>query len=187
MREATAMFGFGAAEVDTRLRFLAMHLPDEVTIPTRNTSVTSDAFVRVIRGELVPFVTYGPDFVHKVSGRLEWALGAFRRGDGLAFMFELECALRDAVAARAERIEPYTPEARTVTATDWCVSYETGSNLDCALLNVHDFNEGTAGGLGVVVRHPVYDGLTFASTADANEFAYWAGLVKRYAPRTAQA
>lgn len=177
---------FGANEVETRLTYLQRYLPNEVTVPDRDAPVTADALIRVIRAELVPFVTYGPSYVHTVADSLGMTLSAFRRGSGKEFTFWLGRALRAGVTARARQGEPFDAQTRTVTATAWNVSYETGSGIDGVRLHVHDFNDSAPATQGCV-DHPMYDGLRFASVADANEFTYRAGLVKRYVPRTAQA
>jgi len=76
-----------------------------------------------------------------------------------------------------------------VTATEWGVSYTTGSGIAGAVLNVHRCDEQATnawGGKGVVIRHPEYDGLDFNTTHEAAEFAEEVGLLKVYVPRSAR-
>jgi hypothetical protein len=179
-----------AHQVQLQLTHWQRTLPLEVAVPTRTAPITRDALLRVVRAELLPFVTYGPSYERAVAENLRRALDMFIGDRGEEFTYWLGEALRAGIQARTRTAEPFDPEAVTVTATAWGVSYETGGDDDGARLNVHDFDETAPnawGGVGVVVRHPVYDGLRFRSVADATEFAYKAGLVRRYVSRLAPA
>lgn len=88
----------------------------------------------------------------------------------------------------------------TVTATEWGVSFtcpsplfSTGSARDAQLveiaagtsvtLNVHRCDEDAVnawGGHGVVISHPEYNGLKFATSEAAHDFALSVGLLKVY-------
>lgn len=70
----------------------------------------------------------------------------------------------------------------TVTATEWGVSTQTGTCIDGAILNVHKIvNEPNEwGGIGVVVKHPEFDGLNFPTSDLAFEHALSVGLLKEF-------
>ncbi len=73
-------------------------------------------------------------------------------------------------------------EQRTVTATEWGVSYLTGHGIDGARLNVHRNLDlpNQWGGRGVIVRHPEHDGRMFPSVADAKVYGLAVGILKIY-------
>lgn len=83
-----------------------------------------------------------------------------------------------------------------VTATEWGVSYTCpqrtvnayGYEPDAmakVTLNVHKLVDepNKWGGRGVVVRHPVYDGLEFDDKDEAKSFSIEVGLLKVFEPR----
>ncbi|GGX56359.1 hypothetical protein [Streptomyces noursei] len=177
-------------QVQLQLPHWQRMLPAEVAVPDRTAPVTRAALVRVIRAELLPFITFGPSYNRAVAENLRRALDMYCRGWGQEFVYWLGEALRAGVQARTSVAEPFVPEARVVTATAWGVSYRTGGGVEGARLSVHDFDETAPnawGGTGVSVRHPVYDGLRFRSVTEAKEFAYRAGLLRRYVSHRAPA
>jgi hypothetical protein len=173
-----------AHQVEQQLAHWQSKLPAAVAVPTRTAPVTRDAFLRVVRAELLPFITYGPGYERPVAEELRRALDMYIRDRGEEFSHWLGEALRAAARARARTAEPFDPQAVLVAATEWSVSYTAGSGIDGAILKVHDVDQTAQnewGGMGVSVHHPVYDGLRFSSVTDAREFAYNAGLLKRHA------
>jgi len=73
-----------------------------------------------------------------------------------------------------------------VLASEWGTSYTTGTGITGARLNVHGHDDTTPnawGGVGITWPHPEYDGLMFACTGDAADFALSVGLLKVYVPR----
>ncbi|MHB9861935.1 hypothetical protein [Streptomyces sp. YIM S03343] len=176
---------FGAHEAQLYLTHWQQTLPLEISVPDRERPVTRTALIRVIRAELLPFITYGPGYERAVADNLRSALHQYNLDRGTEFAYWLAEALRAGTRARVHTIEPFDPEATRVTATPWCVSYTTNGGIVGAILNVHDYDRSvpnTWGGLGVVVRHPVYDGRHFGSRIEAAVFAYNAGLLTRYTP-----
>ncbi|MFI1203529.1 hypothetical protein ACH4VR_29555 [Streptomyces sp. NPDC020883] len=170
-----------AHQVQLQLAHWHMSLPREIAVPDRATPVTCIAVVRVVRAELLAFLTFGPSYDHAVAENFRRALEMYCRGWGREFIYWLGEALRSAIQARTQVAEPFDPKAHYVTATTWGVSYVTGSGIEGARLNVHDVDESAPnawGGTGFVVPHPLYDGLNFASVTDAKEFAYQAGLLQ---------
>lgn len=69
-----------------------------------------------------------------------------------------------------------------VTATEWGVSFTTGTAITGAVLNVHKLEEtpNKFGGIGNIVKHPEFDGMTFGSHDEARAFAHGAGLLKPF-------
>ncbi|MFE5037073.1 hypothetical protein [Streptomyces sp. NPDC056683] len=177
---------FGAHQAELQMAHWQRTLPAEVAIEGRERPVTRTALVAVIRAELLPFITYGPTYERAVADELHRALDMYSRGRGQEFAYWLNEALRAGIKAR--RVEPFSTDFVHVTATAWGISYATGTDIEGARLNVHGCDEtapNDMGGIGVVYRHPVYDGLTFHSVDEASEFAYNAGLLKRHARRWA--
>lgn len=83
----------------------------------------------------------------------------------------------------------YDPTKTYVTATDWCVSYETSSAFEGVKLNVHRFDPDAPnrfGGRGVSHRHEAHDGRRFATDLDAHRYALEAGLIAEYVPAVAR-
>jgi hypothetical protein len=180
---------FGAHQAQMYLAQWERNLPLEVAVPGKEKPVTRAAFVHVIREELLTFITYGPDYERSVADNLATALRAFLGGDGDAFDYWFALTLAAAVAARRPGV--WDADTTTVTATKWGVSYTTGSNIPGAILNVSLIDEALPnpfGGTGLVIRHPMYDGLPFDSREAAEVMAWHAGLTQRYvSPRTVQA
>jgi hypothetical protein len=177
---------FGAHEAQLHLTHWGRTLPLEVAVSSKEKPVTRAAFIHVIREELLPFVTYGPDYERPVAANLGTALRMFRDDHGDEFDYWLAVTLAAAVAAR--RSGAWEAGVTTVTATRWGISYTTGSNIAGAVLRVSLIDEALPnplGGTGLVVRHPMYDGLEFASREDAEVMAWHAGLTQRYASRLA--
>jgi hypothetical protein len=177
---------FGAHETQIHLAQWWRTLPLEVAAPSREGVITRAEFIHVIREELLPFVTYGRDYERPVADNLGTALRMFRDDRGDAFDYWLAATLAAAVAARRPGL--WAADVVTVAATKWGVSYVTGSNIAGARLNVSLIDESLPnplGGTGLVVRHPMYDGLEFASREDAQLMAWHAGLTQRYVSRLA--
>lgn len=79
----------------------------------------------------------------------------------------------------------YDPTKTYVTATDWCVSYETSSAFEGVKLNVHQFDPYASnrfGGRGVSYRHAEHDGRMFSTDLAAHEYALEAGLIAEFDP-----
>lgn len=172
---------FEARETQLRLTHWQRSLPREVAVPHQKDPVTREALVHVIRQELLPFITYGPTYAPAVAEYLRAALQTFRAGAGDEFDYCLGKALASAISFR--NVTDYEPGAVVVTATSWGVSYSTGSHIDGAILNVYDVDEtapNAHGGTGLLIRHPVHDGMQFVSIEAATRFAYYAGLLKRH-------
>jgi hypothetical protein len=172
---------FGAHESQLHITHWQRSLPLEVAVPSRERPVTRGALVRVIREELLPFITYGPSYERGVADNLRTALTMFGADRGDEFDYWLGMTLAAAVAAR--RPGAWEAGMTTVTATNWGVSYVTGSNIAGAILHVSHIDESLPnplGGTGLVIRHPVYDGMEFASRDEAELMAFHAGLTTRY-------
>jgi hypothetical protein len=176
---------FADYQAPLQLAHWEQKLPAEVDVPSRTAPISLGAFLRVIRAELLPFITYGPSYERAVAENLRRALNMYVNGRGEEFTYWLGETLRAGVQARARTAEPFDPGFAHVTATAWAVSYSTGADIEGAALNVYDVDD--RDGVGPVVYHPVYNGLRFRSVDDASEFAYKAGLIKRHAPRWAAA
>lgn len=84
----------------------------------------------------------------------------------------------------------YDPSATYVTATDWGVSCTVPTALfggpvpdPRVTLNVHRYEPDTPnslGGVGLIVHHPVHNGLRFESREDASRYALANDLLKPY-------
>ena len=70
------------------------------------------------------------------------------------------------------------PGVNTVLASEWNISFSTGSHITGAILHVHR----PADGFGVI-HHSDYDGMVFPSLDAAHDFALEVGLLKVYVPR----
>jgi hypothetical protein len=66
-----------------------------------------------------------------------------------------------------------------VAPNDWCVSFETSSAYEGALLHVYRVDNDAVnewGGRGVVVHHPVHYGLRFESVDEASWYSFEHGF-----------
>jgi hypothetical protein len=168
---------FGAHETQIHLTHWGRTLPLGVDTPDRH--VTRHDLVTLIRFELLPFITYGPSYERAVADNLRRALDMFAR-DGRGDEFAYWIAETVTAANRARQLEAYDPDARSVLATHWSVSYEVTDGGPAAVLRVH-FPEQDRG----VAKHPVHYGKEFPSLQAAREYAWNVGVTQRFVSRFA--
>lgn len=175
---------FGSHQTAEALATFERVLPERVTVEGRE-PVTCSAFLRVIRNELLPSLTYGPGYQRAVADNLRTALRLFKDGRGEEFAYWLDETLDAAATLRGTLSAECVAGEKHVVATEWGVSYSSGGGEPGVTLKVYGWDEDAVnemGGKGVLIRHPVHNGLWFADMAEAKSYALRYGLIKRYAP-----
>ncbi|QDN64466.1 hypothetical protein [Streptomyces sp. S1D4-14] len=180
---------FGSHQTAEALATFERALPAEATAEGRE-PVSRAAFLRVVSNELLELITYGPTYQRAVADNLRTALRMFKDGRGEEFAYWLDQTLDGAAALRGTRDAEHDAGETYVTATSWGVSYPFGGGKPGVTLNVYDWDDDVVndmGGKGVLIRHPVHDGLWFADMAEAQGYALRYGLIKRYVREAAAA
>jgi hypothetical protein len=167
---------------------MAQAMPAQLLIDGRERPIAREGALLVLHHELRPMVSFGPEYQRDVADAAQRALVDFNRERGEASLSWLEQACETAARLRTAKIGPYDSNGSYVTATSWCVSTDTGTNIDGAVLNVHDVDPDrpTDRG-GIVIHHPVHAGRQFTSRDEARAYALRMGLLKRPVPRAALA
>lgn len=173
---------FGSHQTAEALATFERALPAEVTAEGRK-PVSRAAFLRVVSNELLELITYGPTYRRAVADNLRTALRMFKDGRGEEFAYWLDQTLDATAALRGTASAEYDAGETYVTATSWGVSYPFGGGEPGVTLKVYDWDEDAVnemGGKGVLIRHPVHNGLWFATDAEAKDYALRYGLIKLY-------